>query len=311
MSYTNILGIDKKYNIDYSVVIGKGSFSRIFKALDIVKKNIVAVKCVKLKKITPQCKKLLISEISLLKSINHPNIIKCLDHFITDSMIYIVLEYCPKGDFSIFLQNNHLEENEVKLYFLQLIEAVKYLRDNKIMHRDIKPTNILISSNNKLKLSDFGLAKRYQKPSLLSETICGSPLYMAPELLFQKQYTNTCDVWSLGIVLYEMLFKNVPFEANTLPELKKKLIHNSLEITNITENCKDLLRRLLEKDERNRISWEELFNHEWLSKNEKCNLGMSKSLSIPIKKKRDRNVNNHLIMNFLDDFQYEDDYELI
>ena len=134
---------------------------------------------------------------------------------------------------------------------------------------------------------------------------------MAPELLFQKQYTNTCDVWSLGIVLYEMLFKNVPFEANTLPELKKKLIHNSLEITNITENCKDLLRRLLEKDERNRISWEELFNHEWLSKNEKCNLGMSKSLSIPIKKKRDRNVNNHLIMNFLDDFQYEDDYELI
>lgn len=303
--------IEHIYNIDYSVVIGKGSFSRIFKALDSRTNKIVAVKCVKLKKLTPQCKKLLISEISLLKSINHPNIIKCLDHFITDKMIYIILEYCPKGDLSQFLQNNHLEENEVKMYFLQLIESVKYLRDNKIMHRDIKPTNILMSSDNELKLSDFGLAKRYQKPSLLSETICGSPLYMAPELLFEKQYTNTCDVWSLGIVLYEMLFKNVPFEANTLPELKNKLIHNSLEITNISENCKDLLKRLLEKDDRRRISWEELFNHEWLSKSEQCKLGKTKSLSIPIKKKRDRNVHNHIIMNFLDDFEYEDDYELI
>ena len=131
------------------------------------------------------------------------------------------------------------------------------------MHRDIKPSNILLESKHKIVLSDFGLAKEYEVQDLCS-TICGSPLYMAPELLYHKNYSPNCDIWSIGIVLYEMLFNKVPFLANSIESLKKKIIIKCDIPNNISEPCRNLLEKLLIHDSNKRITWNELFQHKWI-----------------------------------------------
>tara|TARA_B110000285_G_scaffold94056_1_gene107465 strand:- start:2518 stop:3267 length:750 start_codon:yes stop_codon:yes gene_type:complete len=239
-----------------------------------------------------------------------------------------------------------MSETDVQKMFFQLIDAVQYLREKKIMHRDIKPSNILLAKDGSLRLSDFGLAKQYQTSSSLSSTICGSPLYMAPELLYNEKYTTTCDVWSLGIVLYEMLFQRVPYQADSLCELKTKLDEEtSLHIPDeISPLCSDLLQKLLTKKESKRIRWRELFSHPWLQYRKKsgslCSIDeayaedgdrdrdgygdrdgdavadiimkpqfVTPSIAIREKCPERKSVHNQIVLNFFS--SNEDDYEFV
>jgi len=306
--------------------IGTGSFSTIYVAKNLRTGEKVAIKCVPTNKLKSSCKKLLLSEIELLQSLNHQHIIKCIDHYVSDTFIFIVLEYCMYGDLSYYLDVHILSENEVQKLFCQLISAVQYLQNKKVMHRDIKPSNILLSEDYVLKLSDFGLAKQYQDSSELASTICGSPLYMAPELLHQKKYSTTCDVWSLGIVLYEMLFQKVPFEANTFQELKtniQKSIRLDSNMNHISAPCRDLLFRILTQKEEERITWVELFRHPWICQTitENVNYNSNNSnnsntqQSKPCKQsnpisisKKHRSVHEYIVPNFLSS---DEDFEFI
>ena len=128
----------------------------------------------------------------------------------------MILEYQENGDLSKFLNKKPLKEMYAKKYLKQLADGLKYLLDNNILHRDLKPQNILLTDDYILKITDFGLARYYQQDNMIT-TICGSPLYMAPELLKNDKYNIKSDIWSLGVIIYQMVMKNHPFKADNIP----------------------------------------------------------------------------------------------
>jgi len=195
-------------------------------------------------------------------------------------------------------------EKETHYYLNQLKNALNYIRKLGYVHRDIKPQNILLVYNDLdnpltfsteksdyhldllfdttdtnikeknyhidqkiiVKLADFGLAKHVTGTDLMSKTICGTPFYMAPELLIDGEYNSKVDLWAFGVIMYEMLFQTYPIEATTLPQLKTKMRQLDINFNvsnNFTKKCFDLLIKLLNKDHKLRINWEFFFNHEW------------------------------------------------
>tara|TARA_Y100000741_G_scaffold341104_1_gene303137 strand:+ start:53 stop:1144 length:1092 start_codon:yes stop_codon:yes gene_type:complete len=265
------------YNNDF---IGKGSFSKVYigyKRGNINKKY--AIKKI-YKKDDVKYISYVEKEIDIMKKLNHKNIIKLYDTIYTEKYIYLVLEYCD-NDLHSFINKTDLDEEKIKYIIRQITDSLKYIMDNNIVHRDLKPHNILINNNLEIKLCDFGFAREF-KDTLLTETICGSPLYMAPEILNNHKYNIKSDIWSLGIIMYEMFMKDHPYKANNIPDLMNKLNSNKpiLVNNNINEKCKELIYNLLIIDYNDRIEWDEIFTNEWIySENESNNNNNSDSIS--------------------------------
>jgi serine/threonine protein kinase len=247
--------------------IGKGGFSNIYKAFDKKNQRMVAIKEICLDTLS-KYKESIKRETKIMKNLNHPNIVRLYDTIIDDTTdnIYLVLEYLGRGDFSKFLKKRPLKEKYAKKYLKQLSSGLKYLLENKIIHRDLKPQNILVTNLGDIKIADFGFA-RYFDNDMVIQTICGSPLYMAPEIMKNKKYDLKSDLWSVGIILYEMLVGHAPFRAKNIFDLMKQIEKNDVKIpmeTNISDDCRDLLLKLLQKEPEKRISWPQFFTHPWL-----------------------------------------------
>jgi serine/threonine protein kinase len=238
-------------------------------------KNIVAVKKILMRDISVKTRDAINEEIKIMKMIKqkpHPNIVKCYDIIDDIDTIYIILEYCESGDLSKILDKSKpLDEKTVKYYFKQLVNGIKYINSENIIHRDIKPKNILLTNDKKtLKICDFGLScNNIGSPHIY--TICGSPLYMAPEMFMQKSYNKAIDLWSIGIILYEMLYGRNPFyRFKDQSELETFMLNENINIPEFNKNkkiselCISLLSSLLQKEAETRITFEELYNHKWL-----------------------------------------------
>lgn len=263
--------------IDPNIIL-KYSINKTKRIDNVDIQNVVAIKKIIVKGLTYNHQRMITEEISIMQHIKenpHINIVKCYDIIDDLDTIYIVMEYCDGGDVSKII-GKPMKEESVKYYFSQLINGIKYLNEHKIIHRDIKPKNLLLTNNKQiLKICDFGLAKDKTGLSKIY-TICGSPLYMAPEMFNEKCYDDTVDIWSMGIIMYEMLYGNNPlsnikdynelrsFMTSTenikIPPKYSKNINK-----NISDECIGLLKILLVKESRNRITLKELFTHEWLS----------------------------------------------
>ena len=161
-----------------------------------------------------------INSLKKLNKVNNPNIIKFYEILRSKNNTYFVYEFCNGGTLETQMKKKKkYNEKEALKIFSELLCAMKTLRKFKIIHRDIKPENILIN-NGCIKLADFGFCRKLKNDDL-ARTRVGSPIYMAPEILFDKPYTDKCDIYSLGVLLYEMLFARAPFESNSLPDLKR------------------------------------------------------------------------------------------
>ncbi len=292
------------YNNDF---IGKGSFSKVYvgyKKGDIKKENKYAIKKI-YKKNDEKYLKYVDKEIEIMKKLNHKNIIKLYDIIYTEKYIFLVLEYCD-NDLHSFINKTDLDEANIKYIIRQITDALKYIMDNNIVHRDLKPHNILINNDLTIKLCDFGFAREF-KDTLLTETICGSPLYMAPEILNNHKYNLKSDIWSLGIIMYEMFMKDHPFKANNMADLINKLNSNKpiLLNNNINEKCKELIYNLLIIDYKDRIEWDEIFTNEWIysEKEEENNISINEICSL------DNNISIDEEYSFDDCFE-SIDYEL-
>lgn len=240
-----------------------------------IKGGLVAIKRINKSNLDSEYLERVNEEIEIMKIIKenpHPNIVNCIE-IITDSdIIYIVLEYCENGDLSQCLGYS-IEENVSKKYILQIIKSLDYLKQRKIIHRDIKPKNILLTNNKKIiKLCDFGLSKLTNNFER-TYTICGSPLYMAPEILNYQKYSHQVDLWSVGIILYEMIFGFHPFiNYKNINELRNSINNDQIPIPppefkeKINKECVDILSLLLEKSDKKRINIKEIINHNWLTK---------------------------------------------
>lgn len=261
--------------------LGRGSYSIVYGGKYIGQDNSlikfstkVAIKVIKTKNLTEKAKNILEDEIKIMKMIKydpHPNIVGCYDIETTNDEIFIIMEYCDSGDLRSILQKP-IKEKFAQFYFCQLANGLKYLDKNCIIHRDIKPKNILLTNTRRvLKIADFGFAKKIQKQSL-HDTFCGSPLYMAPEIMNNNLYNNQTDLWSIGLILYEMLYGFHPLNScKTLPELKDTVKGINIEIPpastknkDVSEKCLSLLKKLLQKKASDRITWEEFFDHSWV-----------------------------------------------
>lgn len=274
------------YEIYKNKELGRGSFSIVYLGKytgpdnNIIKNNKeVAIKKIKMKNIfnhhSLKAKEILNEELNIMEFIKfnpHPNIVKCFDIIRNPDSVYIILEYCDSGDLRTILKKPILEKY-TQFYFCQLANGLKYLDNHGIIHRDIKPKNILLTKNKKkLKIADFGFAKKINTNYNLHDTICGSPLYMAPEIVDKKAYNNQTDLWSIGMILYEMLFGFHPFnKCTTFLELETVVSKDTIEIPppnsinkSISEPCLSLLRYLLQKDVNKRITWNDFFEHPWI-----------------------------------------------
>jgi len=251
----------------YKKRIGKGAFSTVYKGYNKINKLQVAIKEITLDTLNKH-KKMFKRETDIMMKLKHPNIITLYDTIIDENTenVYLIMDYYSRGDFSNFLRKRPLKEKYAVKYLKQLSEGLKYLLSNNIIHRDLKPQNILITGVGDIKITDFGFA-RYFDNDLLIQTICGSPLYMAPEIMKSQKYDYKSDLWSVGIIFYEMLVGNTPFKSKNIYELIRKIENEEVKVPSkfkLSINCQNLLYSLLKKDPEERISWEEFFDHTLL-----------------------------------------------
>jgi serine/threonine protein kinase len=257
--------------------IGSGSYSNVYKGWHRDSRTPVAIKVVDLFMLSnrephkkDKLKMRLKIEIRIAQQTNHLNLVKLFDVIDFDERVYLIFEYCDGGDFGTFLKNKGpLSESEARGYFRQITEGMIYLDEKNIIHRDLKPQNLLLKAgdghSHTLKIADFGFAKEIE-PDILSETICGSPLYMAPELLHSQPYSQKADLWSLGVILYEMLTGLQPIPAKSQMELVQNIKSKKIKIPNhLSSSCQALLMGLLRKKEECRMSLEDIIHHPWLS----------------------------------------------
>lgn len=317
-----------EYSTDGKNLLGKGAFSHVYlgryrgRSVKYIKKGtIVAIKIVETVDLTSRAKRVLEDEISIMEMIKenpHPNIVTCYDIIreVERSRVYIIMEYCDSGDLRNILIGKAIREQYVQFYFSQFANGLRYLADNRIIHRDIKPRNILLTNNKQLlKIADFGFARKMADNSMY-DTICGSPLYMAPEIMSKESYNNQTDLWSIGMILYEMLFGIHPFQhCKDIPELRCELEKTVIVIPpennanyDVSSTSISLLKDLLQKDVDHRISWANFFSHEWINKykdvsdktnnqNSKYDEYRSTLNSVSIGSLKDRCVPNQLLNN--------------
>ena len=201
-------------------------------------------------------------------SITHENIVKLYDIKQTENNYYLVMEYCSGGDLDR-LRGKQLDEEKVQRIVYQISAALKVLCSKHIMHRDLKLSNLLFSSDKSdalVKLADFGFARELKRNEL-ADTYCGTPLYMAPEILMKKKYTLKADLWSIGVITYLFLTGRFPFEATSPQKLILTFNHGVVKFppeVSISECCYDFLKKLLQIAPKQRMEWEEYFGHHFV-----------------------------------------------
>lgn len=246
--------------------IGKGAYSTVYKAYHNDLSKIFAVKEINIsihKKNIERFRE----EIFLMNKFNHQNILKLYETIEDDNYIYLILEYCENGDLKNFLNKRPMKEKNVRKFMKQIVSGLQYLNNKNVYHRDLKPQNILLTQDYTIKISDFGLAKTCESNTLL-DTICGSPMYMAPEIMKYKKYDTKADLWSLGVIFYQMLTGKTPYTARSHSELMNNIENQDIvfpKCINVTKEGLDLLLKLLQKKSDERMTWEELFKHIWLN----------------------------------------------
>ena len=207
-------------------------------------------------------------EIKVHQLMHHPNVVQLIDVHKDTQFYYIFLEYCPCGElFDLVISKSKLTEDEAAIYFKQILIGLKYIHSLHVAHRDMKPENVLLDESGHVKISDFGLSKLLdEKSEGLSKTPCGSPCYASPECISGKPYNGkTNDVWSCGVILYAITTGLLPWTKRNQKELFKQIQRGEYSIPSfLSENCTDLIRRLLTVDNTKRITIDEALEHPFL-----------------------------------------------
>lgn len=246
-------------------LIGEGSFGKVYKARRKGAGHVVAMKFITKKGKNEKELRNLRSEIEILTKLNHENIILLLDAFETPNEFVVVMEYAKGELFEVLEDDKNLPEEEVQKIAKQLVRALHYLHSNRIIHRDMKPQNILIGRNGAIKLCDFGFARAMSCNTMVLTSIKGTPLYMAPELVQEQPYNHTADLWSLGCILYELYYSQPPFYTNNIYTLIQQIVRDPVKFPEpISPSFKTFLKGLLTKSASSRLAWPQLLNHQFV-----------------------------------------------
>ncbi|KAK3924318.1 Serine/threonine-protein kinase 36 [Frankliniella fusca] len=265
-------------------IIGQGSYGVVYKAEVKSSKQNVALKVITKRKKTLKEIQNLRQEFEIQRDLCHPNIIRMLDSFETEDDIIVVTEFAPQDLSQLLRDKGHLPEDIVKQIVCDLLSALYYLHYHRVLHRDLKPQNILVETNGTAKLCDFGFARSMSMDTYVLTSIKGTPLYMAPEIISQCPYDHSADLWSLGCIVYECLVGSPPYCTDALLRLVS-LIHQEIKWpTFLSPECLSFLHGLLQKDPSKRLSWPDLLHHPFVdfSKLNLANIPSNATVDVPL-----------------------------
>ncbi len=259
-------------------VLGQGAFSTVYRTRHKISNIQYAIKKIDTKKLTRIENEYVKNEVLIMTKVKHDYIVKLIEIINENNNIYLVLEYCNSGtvkDMMNYFKGYKKDKERILIYYLeQVVNAMIFLSNNKILHRDLKPQNILINSVSSkhmnydeyklftLKICDFGFSKITQKEKM-NNTICGSPLYLAPEVFFSDNYDELVDIWSLGCIFYELAFNKHPVDEYTINDIIKKLKKFKLEFPEhkYSDNFIDFISSCLVFEPKDRIKYKDIGNH--------------------------------------------------
>ncbi|XP_053298360.1 serine/threonine-protein kinase 36 [Pleuronectes platessa] len=247
-------------------LVGEGSFGRVYKGRNTCTGQVVALKFIP--KVGRSEKELrsLRREIEIMADLQHPHIVQFFDSFDTETDVVVVTEYAEGQLFQILQDERNFPESQVREIACQLVSALYYLHSHRILHRDMKPQNILLGRGGVVKLCDFGFARSMSTSTLVLTSIKGTPLYMSPELVDEKPYDHTSDLWSLGCILYELHTGTPPFYSNSLFHLVQLIVREQVKWPDTMSGpCTSFLKGLLTKDPEKRLSWPDLLHHPFVA----------------------------------------------
>ncbi|XP_010536320.1 PREDICTED: serine/threonine-protein kinase TIO isoform X2 [Tarenaya hassleriana] len=256
---------------DYHVIelVGEGSFGRVYKGRRKYTGQTVAMKFIMKQGKSDKDIQNLRQEIEILRKLKHENIIGMLDSFENAREFCVVTEFAQGELFEILEDDKCLPEEQVQAIAKQLVKALHYLHSNRIIHRDMKPQNILIGSGSVIKLCDFGFARAMSANTVVLRSIKGTPLYMAPELVREQPYNHTADLWSLGVILYELYVGQPPFYTNSVYALIRHIVKDPVKYPDeMSPNFKSFLKGLLNKVPHNRLTWPALLEHPFVKESQ-------------------------------------------
>lgn len=262
-------------------LLGQGTFAKVYYGKNLISNESVAIKVIhkdhiKREGLIEQIKR----EISVMSLVRHPNIVELKEVMATKGKIFFVMEYVKGGELFAKVAKGKLKEELARKYFQQLVSAIDFCHSRGVSHRDLKPENLLLDDNEDLKVSDFGLSalpEQLWNDGLL-HTQCGTPAYVAPEVLRKKGYDGAkADIWSCGVILFVLLSGYLPFQAENVMKMYRKVFKAEYEFPPwFSTDAKQLISKLLVSDPEKRISIPEIMQNPWFHK------GFSKPIAFSI-----------------------------
>lgn len=282
---------DIKKIFEFKEVLGSGAFSEVVLAEEKATGKLFAVKCIP-KKALKGKESSIENEITVLKKIKHENIVALEDIYESPSHLYLVMQLVSGGElFDRIVEKGFYTEKDASTLIRQVLDAVFYLHRLGIVHRDLKPENLLYFSQegeSKIMISDFGLSKMEGKGDVMS-TACGTPGYVAPEVLAQKPYSKAVDCWSIGVIAYILLCGYPPFYDENDSKLFEQILKADYEFDSpywddISDSAKDFISHLMEKDPNKRYTCEQALRHPWIAGDTALCKNIHESVSAQIRK---------------------------
>lgn len=252
--------------------MGSGGFATVYSGEEMPGRLPVAIKCISQTRVAdPKVRRKLISEVDIHKSLHHQNIVEFKGVFQDENYVYILLELCPNGTILDMLKKqNPFSEKQTSQICFQLLNALVYLHEHRVIHRDLKLQNLLLDKNNHMKLADFGLSAQLQSDDEKKMTICGTPSYLSPEVVGggKKGHTTSVDIWATGVCSFLMLTGKQPFQSSDKKITYKKISHVNYswpEKPHVSELAKDFVDHALQKDPEARPTAKELLTHPFIT----------------------------------------------
>ena len=257
--------------------LGEGSFASVYRVQNRITDSIRAMKIInKTAGVSAQDDQEILNEINILRTLDHPNILKIFEFYSNKESYSIVTELCTGGElFQEIIDRGPFNENYSAYVMFQILSAINYCHNMHIVHRDLKPENILITERDKnnyprIKICDFGTSKMFEKGAVQRKLV-GSSYYIAPEVL-KKHYDEKCDIWSCGVILYILLSGRPPFGGDDDKQIMDRVSTGKYDLQSspfnkISKSCIDLIQKLLIMDPKKRINSQEALNHPWFKEN--------------------------------------------
>ena len=257
---------------DFTIIkeLGSGSFGHVLLAQHKITQVKYAIKAIdKRSNVNIQEMPYFIREIEIMYRVHHPNVVKLFGHFEDNNFCYFILEYAPKGNIYSIVQRTHVVTlQDIASIMKEVISAVYYLHHMKpkILHRDIKPENVLLDEGNHAKLTDFGWSN-YMEGDMKRNTMCGTPVYLAPEIINKTGHDEHVDIWCIGVLLFELIVGRPPFSGETDQVVRYNIVRMKINWPrNMDRDAMDLISKILKYNPNERISLEQMMLHPFFTK---------------------------------------------